>query len=107
MLKHFLLMAIKEAREKGGNDIYKDLGVELIEMFKHKALGQTKYSLAKAIYIQIHTHKHCVCVCVYIYIMHIHIQVHSSHGNQQNAGNIYKAIINHTQTSNMYLKTIG
>lgn len=31
MLKHFLLMAIKEAREKGENDIYKDLGVELID----------------------------------------------------------------------------
>lgn len=31
MLKHHLLMAIKEAREKGKNDTYKDLGVELID----------------------------------------------------------------------------
>ena len=33
--------------------------------------------------------------------------VHSPHGNRQNAENIYKATINHTQTSNMYLKTVG
>ena len=59
-------------------------------MFKLKALGQTKYSLAKPIYIPIHTHTDththththihthtsmCVCVCVYIYIMCIHVTV--------------------------------
>ena len=88
-------------------------------MFKLKALGQTKYSLAKPIYIPIRTHTHthththtrtqvCVCVCIHIHNVYTcDSEVHSSHGNWQNAENIYKAIINHTQTSNMYLKTVG
>ena len=84
-------------------------------MFKLKALGQTKYSLAKPVYILIHTHTYthkyvcmCVCVCIHIHTVYTYdSEVHSSHGNWQNAENIYKVILNHTQTSNMYLKTVG